>query len=97
MEQRMKEPYEKGIANHSAPSFAVCAVRRTSKRKQGYRRAGYRASKKNNRDADAVDKVEGNMAGNANASSTSVLRSRRPHARLETPCTRTGRPRRCLK
>jgi hypothetical protein len=93
----MKEPYEKGIANHSTPSFAVYAVRRTSKRKQGHRRAGYRASKKNNRDADAVDKAEGNTAGNVNASSLSVLRSRRPHARLETPCTRTGRPRGCLK
>ena len=33
--QSMKEPYEKGIANHSAPSFAVCAVRRTSKRNRG--------------------------------------------------------------
>jgi hypothetical protein len=93
----MKEPYEKGIANHSTPSFAVAAVRWSLKRKQGHRRAGYRASKKNNRDADAVDKAEGNTAGNAIASSQPVLRSRRPHARLETPCTRTGRPRGCLK
>jgi hypothetical protein len=93
----MKEPCEKGLANHSTPSFAVYAVRRTLKRKQGHRRAGYRASKKSNRDADAVDKAEGNTAGNVNASSQSVLRSRRPQARLETPYTRTGRPRRCLK
>jgi hypothetical protein len=93
----MKEPYEKGLANHSAPSFAVNAARWSSKRKQGHRRAGYRASKKNNRDADAVDKAEGNTIGNVKASSRSVLRSRRPHARLETPYTRTGRPRRCLK
>ena len=83
----MKEPYEKGVAIHSAPSFAVFAARRTSKRKQGHRRAGYRASKKSNRDADAVDKAEGNMAGSANASSQPVLRSRRPQARLETLCT----------
>jgi hypothetical protein len=93
----MQEPYEKGVAIHSAPSFAVCAVRRTSKRKQGYRRAGYRASKNCNRDADAVVKAEGNMVRNDSASSGPVLRSRRPHARLETPCTRTGRPRRRLK
>src|SRR5450755_3514275 len=79
------------------PEF--CAEHREvpAKRKQGHGRAGYRASKKSNRDADAVDKVEGNTTGNANASSLSVLRSRRPHARPETPCTRTGRPRRCLK
>jgi hypothetical protein len=93
----MKKPYEKGIANHSAPSFALCAARRTAKRKQGYRWAGYRASKNCNRGADAVVKVEGNMARSANASSWSALRSRRPQARLETPCTRTGRPRRRLK
>ena len=93
----MKEPYEKGIANHSALSFAPGIARCMAKRKQGHSRAGYRASKKNNRDADAVDKAEGNTAGNVNASSLSVLRSRRPHARLETPCTRTGRPRGCLK
>jgi hypothetical protein len=57
----MKEPYEKGIANHSAPSFAASTARCLVKRKQGYGWAGYRASKNNNRDADAVVKAEGNM------------------------------------
>jgi hypothetical protein len=94
----MKEPYEEGIAIHSAPSFARSIARCSVKRKQGYRRAGYRAAKNSNRDADAVVKAEGSMVKNDNASSGPVLRSRRPHARLETPCTtRTGRPRRCLK
>ena len=93
----MKEPYEKGIAIHSAPSFAVGAVKPPLKRKQGERWAGYRASKNCNRDADAVVKAEGSMVRNDTASFGLVLRSRRPHARLETPCTRTGRPRRCLK
>jgi hypothetical protein len=41
MKQGMQESYEKGVANHSAPSFALCVVRRMAKRKQGYRRAGY--------------------------------------------------------
>ena len=50
----MKEPYEKGVAIHSAPSFALRIVRYTVKRKQGYRWAGYRASKICNQDADAV-------------------------------------------
>ncbi len=50
----MKEPYEKGLAIHSAPSFAVGTVKDSLKRKQGYRRAGYRASKSFNRGADAV-------------------------------------------
>jgi hypothetical protein len=50
----MQEPYEKGIANHSAPSFAHRIARWVVKRKQGHGRAGYRASKPCNRDADAV-------------------------------------------
>jgi len=37
----MKEPYEEGVAIHSAPSFAPGAVRRSVKRKQGHRWAGY--------------------------------------------------------
>ena len=41
MKQGMKESYEKGVANHSAPSFALGIARCTAKRKQGYRRAGY--------------------------------------------------------
>jgi len=41
----MKEPYEKGVAIRSAPSFALGAVKCPVKRKQGKRWAGYRASK----------------------------------------------------
>src|SRR5271169_3588771 len=97
MELRMKEPYEKGVAICSAPSFALGIVKCLVKRKQGERWAGYRASKICNQGADAVTTAEGNMTGSVNASCWAALRSRRPHARLETPCTRTGRPRRCLK
>jgi len=38
MKQGMQESYEKGVANHSAPSFALGTARCTAKRKQGYRR-----------------------------------------------------------
>jgi len=37
----MKEPYEKGVAIRSAPSFAQGTVRCRAKRKQGKGRAGY--------------------------------------------------------
>src|SRR6266540_1517107 len=97
MELRMREPHEKGLAIRSAPSFALGAVKCPVKRKQGKRWAGYRASKICNQGADAVVKAEGNTVRSANASSGLVLRSHRPQARLEIPCTRTGRPRRCLK
>jgi hypothetical protein len=36
----MKEPYEEGVAIHSAPSFAPEAAKLSVKRKQGHRWAG---------------------------------------------------------
>src|SRR3954451_3701551 len=96
MELRMKEPHEKGVAIRSAPSFALGAVRCPVKRKQGERWAGYRASKICNQGADAVTTAEGNTISSVSASCWSALRSHRPHARLETSCTRTGGPRRRL-
>src|ERR1700733_12566752 len=97
MELRMREPHEKGVAIRSAPSFALGAVKWPVKRKQGKGWAGYRASKICNQGADAVTTAEGNTISSAFASCWSALRSQRPHARLETPYTRTGRPRGCLK
>jgi hypothetical protein len=35
MEVRMKEPYEKGVAIRSAPSFALDVAKCLAKRKQG--------------------------------------------------------------
>ena len=64
----MKEPYEKGVAIRSAPSFALDSVRSPVKRKQGKRWAGYRASKICNQGADAVPTAEGHTPDNANAS-----------------------------
>src|SRR5436190_1366358 len=93
----MKEPYEKGVALRSAPSFALNAVRRSVKHKQGDRWAGYRASKICNQGADAVTWAEGHTNSSDTASCWAALRSRRRHARLDIPCTRTGRPRRCLQ
>ena len=37
MKQRRKKPHEKGLAIHSAPSFALVVARRPVKRKQGDR------------------------------------------------------------
>jgi hypothetical protein len=90
----MRDPHEEGVAIHSAPSFALDAARCAAKRKQGNRWAGYGASKMCNQDADAVRVAEGHMTRGASASSWAVLRSRRPQTRLDTFCTRTGRPRR---
>jgi hypothetical protein len=79
MEVRMKEPYEKGVAIRSAPSFALGAVKCPVKRKQGKRWAGYRASKNVQSGRRRCHPMR------------KAIRSRRAQARLETPCTRTGR------
>src|SRR5260370_41295731 len=97
MKQRMQNSYEKGLAIYSALSFALGIARCTAKRKQGNRWGGYRAPKRCNPDADALDMAEGNMSRNDSASSCFVRRSRRPQTRLETSCTSSGRPRRHLR
>src|ERR1041385_2499191 len=84
MELRMQEPHEKGVAIRSAPSFVLGAVKCPAKRKQGKRWAGYRASKICNQGADAVTTAEGHTTSSGRASCWAALRSRRPHARLET-------------
>ena len=52
LKQRRKNPYEKGLAIHSAPSFAPGIARCSAKRKQGNRWGGYSAPKTVNPDAD---------------------------------------------
>jgi hypothetical protein len=50
MKQRRKNPYEKGLANHSAPSFAPGIARCSVKRKQGIGGVGYPTPKTVNPD-----------------------------------------------
>ena len=90
--QRMKDPHEEGVANHSAPSLALCTARCAGKHKQGNRWAGYRAPKICNQGADVFNMAEGNTNLGDSASRGLALRSLRPQTRLDTFCTRTGRP-----
>jgi hypothetical protein len=89
----MQESYEKGVATRSVLSFASHAATYLAKRKQRYSWAGYRASKKRNQGADAVDLAAGNMTEGMSASRRSAPRSPGPQTRLEGSCTTTGRPR----
>src|SRR3981189_1297397 len=96
MKQGMKESYEKGVANRSAPSFALHTARCSAKRKQGYR-AGWGLSSEKMQSGRRPFCIGGGQHGGSDiASPWSVLRSRRPQTRLEASCTRTGRPRRRL-
>src|SRR5258708_7532762 len=93
MKQRMKEPYEKGIAIRSASSLALGIARYSAKRRQRIGGGGIQLRKDAIRTPTSLLCAEGNMNGRDSASACSVRRSRRPQTRLETSCTRTGRPR----
>src|SRR6266481_9419094 len=97
MKQRMQNSYEKGLAIRSAPSFArVLSRGRPRSVNRGIGGVGIELRKDAIRVADALVMAEGNMSRSASASSGSDRRSRRPQSRLDTSCTRTGRPRRHL-
>src|SRR6266849_3179469 len=93
----MKEPYEKGVAIRSASSLALGIARYTAKRRQRIGGVGIQLRKDAIRTPTSLQCTEGNMNRRDSASSCSVRRSRRPQTRLETSCTRTGRPRRHLR
>ncbi|PYY03109.1 MAG: hypothetical protein DMG69_33160, partial [Acidobacteria bacterium] len=75
-----------------------CAVtvRDSAKRRQRIGGMGIQLRKGAIRTPTSLQNAEGNMNRSDNASSCSVRRSQRPQTRLETSCTRTGRPRRHL-
>src|ERR1700732_3730856 len=97
MKQRMKEPYGKGVAIRSASSLAWGIARYSAKRRQRIGGVGIQLRKDAIQTPTPLKCAEGNMNRRASASSCSVRRSRRPQTRLETSCTRTGRPRRHLR
>src|ERR1700721_3540837 len=92
MKQRIKLPYEKGVAICSASSLALGIARYTAKRRQRIGGVGIHLRKLSIRTPTPLKCAEGNMNRRASASSCLVRRSRRPQARLETSSTRTGSP-----
>src|ERR1700728_3999363 len=97
MKERMKEPYEKGVAIRSASSLALGIARYTAKRRQRIGGVGIQLRKLSIRTPTPLKGAEVNMNMRASASSCLVRRSRRPQARLESSCTRTGGARRHLR
>src|SRR5260370_31431312 len=89
----MKESHRKGVATILTPSHARAGVRLHLKRWTGAY-AGWVLSSENTdpgsrrrqTDRKATERCAITRARRA-------LRSRRPQARIETPCARTGRPR----
>jgi hypothetical protein len=89
----MKELYEKGPAIHSAPSLALLPRGTQRSIDRGIGGVGIELRKFPIRTPTTCPGAEGNMARDDSASPWTVLRNLRPQTRLETSCTRTGRPR----
>src|SRR3984885_7521807 len=79
MKQRMKVPYEKGVAIRSASSLARGIARYSAKRRQRIGGVGIQLRKLSIQTATPLKCAEGNMNKRDSASSCSVRRSRRPH------------------
>ena len=89
----MKELHEKGVAIHSAPSLALLPRGTQRSKGRGIGGVGIELRKFPIRTPTTCPGAEGNMPRGDSASPWTVLRNLRPQTRLETSCTRTGRPR----
>jgi hypothetical protein len=94
---RMKEPYIEGLANHDDPESCVGTREGNGEALTGAR-TGWLLSReiKSSGTPTLLTEAEGNTTPSAIASSEAVRRGRRPHARTESFCSRTGRSTSCL-
>src|ERR1700687_4029300 len=89
----MQESHEKGVAIRSAPSLALLPRGTQRSVDRGIGGLGIELRKLAIRTPTQSICAEGHMDRGDSASPCTVLRSQRPQTRLETSCTRTGRPR----
>src|SRR5215467_16164863 len=95
----MKESYKKGVAIHLDPDHARAAATTLTKRWIGAYAGWVSRSCELRNPHSRVPTASGGTEGNTdmciNASAWTALRSRRPHACIETSRARTERPRCC--
>src|SRR6266581_9174138 len=91
----MKESYRKGVATILTPSHARAVVRLHLKRWTGAYVGWVWSSENGNTGSRRRRPGRKTTERCALARACRALRSRRPHARIETPCARTERPRCC--
>ena len=88
----MREPYGEGLAIHTDPESCVCVREGAGEALTGAHSGWVLSRERSSFKAPTLsDNGEGNTRGCALASIAAALRGRRPHARLETPRTETGR------
>src|SRR6266568_2818939 len=89
----MKESYRKGVATILAPSHARATVRPHLKRWTGVYVGWVLSSENGKSGSRRCQPCRKATERCAQTRACRALRSRRPHARIETPCARTERPR----
>lgn len=88
----MKEPYVERVANYDGSESCVRSRKVVVEALTGVR-AGWALSReiRHSRTPTLLADGEGNTSVRVSASATMILRGRRPHARTESSCARTGR------
>src|SRR5215472_11772382 len=93
----MKESHAKGLASHGNPESCAGTREGAGEALTGAHTGGVLSREnRRNQGATLLSYAEGNMRVRAKASPLATLRSRRPPARVETRCARTGRSPFCL-
>lgn len=92
----MQEPHTEGVAIHGVPESCTGGREAAGEALTGAR-AGEVSSREilEPREPTLFNEAEGHMGGSVIASCNPSLRGRRPSARTEPSCARTGRSRPC--
>lgn len=88
----MREPYIEGVATHDGPESCAGDREVVGEALTGAR-AGWVLSReiRNSRMLTSLSQTESDTGTGAIASPGPILRGRRPHARADSSCARTGR------
>jgi hypothetical protein len=88
----MKEPYVEGVANHNGPESCTGPRKGAGEALTGVRTGRVLSREiKQSRAPTLLSEAEGHTIGGDTASLQTALRGRRPLARAESSCARTGR------
>lgn len=92
MKERMEEPYDEGVAIHVGPESCGGGCKASAEALTGVRMGAVLSREINHfRAPTLLIEAEGNTASTATARCVPALRGRRPAARAEPSCARTGR------
>jgi hypothetical protein len=87
----MKEPYVEGVANHNDPESCACPRKGAGEALTGVHTGRVLSREMQSGAPTLLSEAEGHTSGDDIASRRTAPRGRRPLARAESSCARTGR------